>query len=129
MSSRWTTAPAAAEEFNLHLAPPVLRRGYANSGAQSIALALFRGAARVILLGYDCSLANGVHWHGPHTRTGNPNEDTLERWRGHFQDVADYAKERGAQVLNCSRYTELECFERAALDDVLAEMGKCQALV
>ena len=114
-AQRWTTSRAAAVEFDLNL----LGARHANRGAGAIRLAMEQGAARVILLGYDCSLDEGLHWHGAHTRTFNPDAAALKIWREQFEAVAEIAKERDVEVLNCSRRTALECFECADLDNEL----------
>lgn len=87
-----------------------------NSGASAIRLAILKGAKKVILLGYDCSLANGVHWHGNHNKTKNPTPDRLPAWHAHFKELADSI---GIDVVNCSRHTELTCFRRASLESEL----------
>lgn len=115
-AQKWTTSAPAAEEFDLNLLPTT--RG--NSGASAIHLAMEQGASRILLLGYDCSIEFGTHWHGEHTRTTNPNEDALRVWRGDFQTVAKDAEKRGVPVINCSRHTELTCFPTG---DLLAELA------
>lgn len=114
-AQKWTTSAPAAEEFGLCLLP----RSRGNSGASAIQLAMEWGAGRVLLLGYDCSIEFGAHWHGDHIRTANPNEDALRVWRGDFQAVAKDAERRDVQVINCSRHTELPCFEKRDLLDEL----------
>lgn len=84
------------------------------SGANAIRLACEHGASRVLLLGYDCSLRHGIHWHGPHDKTKNPNSDQLLRWRAHFDKVR--AMFPSVEIINCSRYTELTTFPRMSLE-------------
>lgn len=49
-----------------------------NSGQRAIQLAAHFGAERIILLGYDCSLENGTHWHGNHPDgLKNPDGDCV----------------------------------------------------
>ncbi|WP_198958956.1 hypothetical protein [Candidimonas nitroreducens] len=114
-AQKWTTSAPAAKEFGLHLLPTT--RG--NSGATAIHLAMERGASRILLLGYDCSLEYGSHWHGAHDRTDNPTADTVRVWRGDFKAVAADALRRGVSVVNCSRHTALDCFP---LGDLLDEL-------
>lgn len=87
-----------------------------NSGMRAIELAKYFGASKVILLGYDCSVKNGIHWHGPHIKTNNPNEAICLKWQKQFARIK---KEIGVPVINCSRYTELTCFEKSTLEDEL----------
>lgn len=115
---RWTCSYAAAREFSdLELFRTNLKTR--NTGAKAIELAIHLGATTVVLLGYDCSLKNGVHWHGPHERTTNPDEKLIAEWVGHFELMADFARERGVRVVNCTRETALECFERRPLEEVI----------
>ena len=91
---------------------------YRNSGAQAIAYAVQRGAQRIVLLGYDCQYGpNGErHWHGNHPK-GLGNAGTVQAWHQHFSDIA--RAHAAIKIINCSRSTALECFPRAALEEVL----------
>ena len=92
---------------------------YGNSGAGAISLAARGGAKRIILLGYDCQHTGGKrHWHEDHPRhMGNADTKALRLWGANFEKLAkDYAH---AQIINCSRQTALQCFERQKLEDVL----------
>ena len=122
---RWTTSVPAAQEFDLHLF--VQRTPASNSGATAVELAAELGATRVLLLGYDCSLEHGTHWHGRHERTANPDEGTVGRWRGHFASLAERLAKRGVEVINCSRYTALTCFARQDLHVALDKLKKMEA--
>lgn len=115
---RWTCSYAAMREYeDLQLFRTNLPTR--NTGAKAIELAIHLGAAQIILLGYDCSLKNGVHWHGLHERTTNPNEFIVGEWVGQFGLMAEFAKEKDVRVINCSRDTALECFERIPLEEVI----------
>lgn len=91
-----------------------------NSGAAAISLAVLGGAARVLLLGYDCQPApdGRIHWHPDHPAPLS-NARTMAVWPHKFQQVAAYAKKQGVPVLNATRSTALRCFERVALEDIL----------
>lgn len=115
---KWTCSYAAYREFpQLSLFRTNLPTR--NTGAKAIELAIHLGATRVILLGFDCSLKAGVHWHGPHERTSNPEASLMPEWAGHFELMARFAQERGVEVINCSRDTALTCFPRVALEEAL----------
>ena len=93
--------------------------GY-NSGMMAIRYAIQKlGARRVILLGYDCSVKNGMHWHGPHVGLRNPDEERCRKWFKQFDRVAEEAKAFKAEVVNCSRFTELTVFNRMGLEEAL----------
>lgn len=115
-AERWTCTRLAAQKHGINLHKVV---GPYNSGMRAIQFAIERGAERVILLGYDCSIKHGLHWHGAHDRTKNPDEKKVRTWRGQFQAVAILAKVRRCEVINCSRYTELTCFPRIPVEDIL----------
>ena len=119
-AERWTSAKQAARRMRLHWH---VRTGPYNSGMRAVQLAMDKGAKRIILLGFDCSLANGIHWHGPHTKTGNPRPDSAAAWQRHFAGVAAEAKKRRVTIVNCSRYTALKCFARATLESELERCG------
>lgn len=91
-----------------------------NSGASAIVLALAGGAGKVVLLGFDCGRGpqNEWHWHGDHP-TGMSNCATMARWPQQFALVAKRAKKQGAEVVNASRRTSLDCFPRADLQEAL----------
>ena len=117
-ADRWTCTRQAAHKhgINLHKIS-----GSYNSGSRAIQFAIEQGAVRVILLGFDCSLDNGVHWHGPHDKTKNPEKLKLRLWHRYFRQVAVQAKARKVEVINCSRMTALNCFPIRDLESVLAE--------
>lgn len=117
-AERWTCSRDASQKYGakLHIAGG----GY-NSGMRAIQFAVMKGFKTIGLLGYDCSLKNGVHWHGLHDRPflKNPSQVKVLRWREQFLRAAEKALIAGARVVNFSRYTELECFERGLLEDVV----------
>ena len=59
-----------------------------NSGATAIVLAGVTGAARIVLLGYDCQKTAGKdHWHGDHPKhLGNAR--TMPNWPRQFKIAA-----------------------------------------
>ncbi|KAA5936461.1 hypothetical protein F3I48_17995, partial [Pantoea sp. M_3] len=61
----WTVSGRAHLRYGVNLFRPPDNDSF-NSGQRAIQLAAHLGAERIILLGYDCSLANGTHWHGEH---------------------------------------------------------------
>lgn len=94
-------------------------RSFGNSGTASIALAVFAGAAKVILLGYDCQKTGGKsHWHGDHPPMLS-NAGSMGEWPRKFANVARFSREQGVEVLNASRETALTCFPLVSLEDVV----------
>lgn len=106
-AERWTCSQQAARRFGIqrHVA-----HGSCNSGLRAMQLAFELGAERVILLGYDCSVARGTHWHGDHTRTSNPKPFNCLEWMRGFSQLPQRDR-----VWNCSRETALTVFERMSL--------------
>jgi hypothetical protein len=90
-----------------------------NSGFQSLCLAHYFGAARVLLLGYDFQRTGGrAHWHPDHPRSlGNGGK--FPAWVDEMNILARDLKACGVDVVNCSRATALHCFPRATIQEVL----------
>jgi hypothetical protein len=92
-----------------------------NSGQLAIEFALMRKAKRIIMLGYDCSIKNGIHHHGAHKESPNPNIERCSRWKKQFLALRKLYK--NADIINCSRYTEIDCFPTQDLETALASLG------
>lgn len=114
---RWTCNFRAHKRFGLSLFETDTT-GTFNSGQRAILLAQHLGAIRIILLGYDCSIADGSHWHGDHTLLDNPTAANAARWHGEFERVAGEMAGQ-VEIINCSRKTALTCFSRMPLADAL----------
>lgn len=95
-------------------------RAFGNSGSAAISLAVLGKADRVILLGYDCKPSGDgrKHWHADHPEPLT-NAPSIDRWHAKFAKVAAYAKQQRVTVLNASRDTALDCFERGELAELL----------
>lgn len=75
----------------------------------------------IALVGYDLTLAHGVHWHGDHDAAlglWNPNASKVARWRRAMVSAVKQVEAAGIEVINCSPYSELGC-RKAQLDDVI----------
>lgn len=89
-----------------------------NSGAQAIVWAAHEGAARIVLLGYDCQHTGGRrHWHGDHPANCAGNAGSVEKWPDSFAEIARKLPE--VEIINCSRETALMCFPRMDLEAAL----------
>lgn len=111
-ADKWTCLEPVATKHGINLHGNFSSVG--NSGARAIQFAIDSGFKRVILLGYDMSVKNGVHWYDD----GSKAEDYKNRfpkWQRQFSQI----NLKGAEVINCSAYTELEAFKTAKLSDVL----------
>lgn len=92
---------------------------FGNSGACAVSLAVAGGAAKVVMLGFDCQKTGGkTHWHGDHG-PGLTNAKSMPLWPKKFAQLAAYAKAKKCRVVNASRETALTCFERVELADEL----------
>lgn len=124
---RWTVCKDSADKYGLHhinaqcdwnwsLNPEFLATG-GNSGFQAINLATLQGAERVILLGYDMGHPEGTDkhwWEKTHQRES--------RWSNYTSWIERFNKAKPhipVPVLNASRQTALQCFDRVNLRDVL----------
>lgn len=113
-TERWTTCPLAAQRHQLQqFKSRFLTQSY-NSGQLAIELAISCGARRVLLLGYDCSLRAGIHWHGDHENIRNPTRESVARWHEEFLRLRQWAA--GIEIINCSRETALKVFPRSTIE-------------
>lgn len=122
-AEKWTCSLSAYEFFynDLHhfRVPDKSHQTGWNSGMRAIELAAYFGASKILLIGYDCSLKNGIHWHGEHKNTNNPTKQNCDKWHIQFERVASRMSSLGVEVVNCSRYTELRSFPVKKLEDEL----------
>lgn len=111
---RWTCNTSASLKYGLRLFKSSGRHW--NSGLCAIELAEFLGAEKIVLIGYDCSVRRGVHWHGKHDKTQNPTSGVCQSWIAQFKQLSHRAK---VPIINCSRDTALTCFPRVELEEIL----------
>lgn len=111
---RWTCSESAAYRYKLHH-HRVPGRGLYNSGQRAIELCVAKGFERILLLGFDCSVARGSHWHGDHASGKNPDAARCREWQAQFAAI----NAGGAEILNCSRETALTAFRRMELEAAL----------
>lgn len=125
-AERWTCTRQAAVKYdmNLHTA-----YGAYNSGMRAVQFALEQGADKVILLGFDCSVDVGMHWHGEHDKTQNPDSIKCKKWMAQFSQVAMIAEALKADVVNCSRQTALKCFRMSDLKHELSATKESALLI
>jgi hypothetical protein len=125
----WSVSQQARQQFGLYWIRHANGTGFCtdedsihgggNSGFQAIHLAATFGASRILLLGYDMQRTGGKeHWHGPHSG-GLRNGCGFAGWIKAMAPLARDLKQRGVEVLNCSRATALTCFKRATITEAL----------
>jgi len=118
VGNKWTCAKTASKEYNVNLHRA---NGPFNSGMRAIQWAITQGFKKIGLLGYDCSIKNGSHYHGDHDfpKARQLTVQKIKHWHLHFLKAEKQARRAGVKIYNCSRYTELGCFAVASLEDVL----------
>lgn len=119
-AERWCGDAFTARRFGIHCFPSALPGSF-NSGLRAIELAIHLGASTVLLVGYDCSVRDGVHWHGRHTHLANPDVLSVNRWQGEFERLKQGA--HGIEIINCSRSTRLRCFPKMKLETAIARLS------
>lgn len=99
----------------LELDPTGLRTGF-NSGYQAVNLAYhLAGPTTVVLLGFDMwGGPNGPNWFdSPGLHTPSPYPLFLQA----FRTIAEPLKSEGVHVVNASRFTVMDAFERVPLEE------------
>lgn len=109
----------AAECFSTQW--PKLCTGY-NSGFQAINLIYLLGYIKIILIGFDMKFGvNGEkHCHPDHPDY-NPLDATINKWVQAFNEAAPTMQQLGLEVINATRDTDLECFPRTQLEELLED--------
>lgn len=88
-----------------------------NSGFQAINLAVAFGVTRIALVGFDLSLARGLHWHGSHARgLRNPTDAATALWRKRLDAAAPTLERLGVEVINTSPTSTLTAYRKAPLE-------------
>ena len=113
----WNYIPFSGVE-GLELDPKRGLRHGTNSGHAAINLAVRLGAAKIILLGYDCGELEGrFHWLKP---SDSPSRAAYDYgiWRANYRTIPP-ALPAGVQVLNASRHTTIDAFPVVTLEEGL----------
>ncbi|TPL49224.1 hypothetical protein FJ937_17245 [Mesorhizobium sp. B2-4-4] len=99
--------------------PGVLGWG-GNSGFHALNLAVQFGASKIILVGYDMRLDQGVHWHGRHQHgLNNPTALNVERWCRAVDGAADVISGLGIRAINASPVSRLTAYAKMSLMEAL----------
>lgn len=91
--------------------------GY-STGYQAIHIAYNLGFKRIILLGYDYGATGQGHWYGSHP----PDFAQMSDFTTMIKAMEVLARDIGKQdveVINCTPTTDLACFKRMALREVI----------
>jgi hypothetical protein len=124
---KYTINVKAAEEFKINKVCTLEKEPWSkeqnrivtggNSGFQCMNLADIHGAERIILLGYDMQFGENRkrHFFGEHPKALNRNSN-YKGWVENFKKAAPHIK---AKVINCSRNTAIDCFEKNIITNVI----------
>ena len=116
VAKRYSRSSRAEKEYDAKYVKTKLGKDY-NSGELAVEFAIQRGSERVVMLGFDASVQQGLHCHGAHDKTPNPNPDRARRWLKQFDRIPKHYP--NADVVNCSRRTRIKSIKRALLEDYL----------
>ena len=112
---------AKSGDYGFDPDPRYLRTGSAG-GHQAVCAAVHLGAARVVLLGFDCTGRPGrLHWHGDHPQPlRNPQPQTFEKWLRAYDALAPELGRRGIDVINATPGSAIAAFRKLSLEEALA---------
>lgn len=87
-----------------------------NSGFSGLMLAVARGAARVVLVGFD--MAGPGHWFGEYEWKCRLGVEHYPDWIAQMDAVADWIRARGCDVVNVNPASAIRCFRFAPLGEL-----------
>ena len=117
-AQKWGLNLVAVTKGNYDLATEPGKIGVGgNSGFHAVNLACHFRPKRIVLVGYDMTSENGLHWHPDHPRgtLSNPREGSLKRWRRILDNVAPAIAGLGIECLNASAKSALEAYQKVPL--------------
>lgn len=96
-----------------------------NSGFQAMNLAVQFGATDLVLVGFDCHERGGLHWYGRNKwlNANNPAGTNYARWLRGFEVAKKDLSRLGVTVVNASMESEVKCFRRVPLGEIMMEWG------
>ncbi|MBI1216891.1 MAG: hypothetical protein GC185_13895 [Alphaproteobacteria bacterium] len=103
------------EAPGLSFDPEFIHRG-GNSSYQALNLAAHFGASEIVLLGVDLK---GRHFFGDHPQ-GLRRRSPFAEWRANFATLLPDIARANIKILNASPISELKCFPKVSVDDLLA---------
>jgi len=101
-----------------------------NGGFQALNLAVQFGSKKIVLVGFDMTLAHGLHWHGKHptmikTNNGqqrglfNPRDKQVGEWRKAMDGAKAVLDRLGVTVINCSQVSALKAYPKMKFEDAI----------
>lgn len=93
-----------------------------NGGFHGLNFTVQTGLRHIILLGFDMTLQNGVHWHGRHGGAlNNPRQASVDRWRGVLDGQAAPLAAAGFSVVIGSPGSSLSQYRKLELGEAINE--------
>lgn len=90
-----------------------------NSGFGAINLAVQFGVNRIVLVGFDMNINNGVHWHGKHpVGMNNPSRESTARWRDVLDAQKPLLSRLGVEMLNASPDSALTAYQKVDFREI-----------
>jgi hypothetical protein len=96
-----------------------LSTGGGHSGFQAINLAIQFGAKRIVLVGFDMTLAHGAHWAADQSGVAKPDMARVASWRAALDDCASQFAALGISVVNTSSNSALTAYPKMSLMEAL----------
>jgi hypothetical protein len=91
-----------------------------NGGFHCLNLAAQFKPRKIVLVGYDMHLRNGLHWHGKHPNgMNNPSPKNVERWRRAVDGAAKPIAKLGITVINTSPNSALQKYPKMSLAEAM----------
>lgn len=105
------SSPYSAETLGgLCFIPGIVQRNN-TSGFTAINLAYHLGVKKIILLGYDYSVAIGEHWFGSHEYTQTKSQEFMDKfWIPPMEQIRCHIP-----IVNCSTHTAIKNFRRSTI--------------
>lgn len=97
-----------------------LSSGGGHSGFQACNLAVQFGARRLVLIGFDMTLARGAHWLPNDRGVARPDAGRVASWRQSMDACAPRFAELGVEVINASRGSALSAYRKMELTEALS---------
>jgi hypothetical protein len=97
-----------------------LRTGGGHSGFQAINLSVQFGARRILLVGFEMTLARGAHWKNDDRGVGKPDAGRTASWREAMDECAGQFRDLGVDVISCTPGSALTAYPKMSLHEALA---------
>lgn len=90
-----------------------------NSGFYALNLTVQFGAKKILLVGFDMNIDNGIHWHGSHDKgLTNPNPHRLKVWAKLLDSQAKIFQKLGIEIINASQKSSLTAYPKMTVEEV-----------